>query len=51
MNINKILETLDKALADKDLAIWLRDEELKMLRDENAVLKEEIKKLRGNTNE
>ena len=51
MEIDKVLEVLNNALRDKDMTIWLRDEELKMARNEIELLKEKIKELRGKTNE
>ena len=51
MEIDKILETLNNALREKDLTIWLRDEELKVARKEIEILREEIRKLKGETNE
>jgi hypothetical protein len=47
MEIDKVLEVLNNALRDKDLTIWLRDEEIRRLRENEKILKEEIERLRG----
>ena len=45
MEINKVLEVLNKALKQNELDLWLKDEVIKDLKEENAKLKEENKKL------
>lgn len=49
MEIDNVLEVLNNALRDKDLTIWLRDEEIKRLRESEKILKEEIERLRRGT--
>ena len=44
MEINKVLEVLNNALADKDLTTWLQKEEIKRL-------KNELEDMRGKVNE
>lgn len=46
MKIDKVLEVLNNALTDKDMTIWLRDEEIKIHKETIEKLKEEIERLR-----
>ena len=45
MKIEKVLEVLNEALSDKDMCIWVRDEQIRTLQKEVEELREENKHL------
>ena len=46
MEINNVLEVLNKALSDKDFTIWMQEDEIKRLKEEKEKLLAEIAELR-----
>ena len=46
MRIDKVLEALNNALAEKDLDLYLKSETIKDLKKENEELKKQIEELK-----